>query len=408
MPPLEAWRKVLIDPEAFLGQVHGYVPCTECHGGSDVPEMEAAHEGMVTDPSNPENETCRKCHPDIGPMQEDSLHYNLVGYDTALYARSAPEHHETLEYMEEMHCNECHATCGQCHVSQPASVGGGLLEGHAFGTPPMGRTCTACHGSRVGNEYTGQNEGYIADVHVREARMSCVDCHQADEMHGKDIDVEARYEGPQVPSCESCHEDQIGVGSEIREHNEHSLQLLSCQVCHSTAYSNCWDCHVQLSEDEQPYYLLAESSLGFYIGRNPERTMERPYRYMPVRHVPIDPNSFEFYGEDLLPNFADRATWRYATPHNIQRNTPQTESCENCHENTALFLTSDKVVPEALQDHENWTEDELATLEALEMEANAAIIVDSPPPLPPDYEPEPTPMPEAEEEEEESVEELFE
>ena len=78
---------------------------------------------------------------------------------------------------------------------------------------------------------------------------------------------------------------------------------------------------------------------------------------MPVRHVPVDPESFAFYGEDLLPNFNDQPTWRYATPHNIQRNTPQTESCNNCHGNADIFLTADKVLPE-------------------ELDANAGVIVD--------------------------------
>jgi hypothetical protein len=65
---------------------------------------------------------------------------------------------------------------------------------------------------------------------------------------------------------------------------------------------------------------------------------------VPVRHVPIDPNSFDRYGEDLLVNFLNRPTWTYATPHNIQRNTPQNESCLSCHENDDVFLTPDKVM----------------------------------------------------------------
>ncbi|MEI2421919.1 hypothetical protein V6O07_16705, partial [Arthrospira platensis SPKY2] len=42
-------------------------------------------------------------------------------------------------------------------------------------------------------------------------------------------------------------------------------------------------------------------------------------------------------------------TWTYATPHNIQRNTPQTASCNACHGNADIFLTEDKVSPETLQ-----------------------------------------------------------
>ena len=67
---------------------------------------------------------------------------------------------------------------------------------------------------------------------------------------------------------------------------------------------------------------------------------------MPVRHIPVDTESYAFYGENLLPNFDTKPTWAYATPHNIQRNTPQNEACTNCHGNPDIFLTLDKVKPE--------------------------------------------------------------
>ena len=67
------------------------------------------------------------------------------------------------------------------------------------------------------------------------------------------------------------------------------------------------------------------------IGLNTDQTDERPWEYVLVRHVPISPESFEFYGDDLLSNFDARPTWLEATPHNIQRVTPQAEACENCH-----------------------------------------------------------------------------
>ncbi|NJN44841.1 MAG: hypothetical protein HC806_09075 [Anaerolineae bacterium] len=93
------------------------------------------------------------------------------------------------------------------------------------------------------------------------------------------------------------------------------------------------------------------------IGRNPNPNYHRPYEYVPVRHVPVDVNSYSFYGENLLPNFNLLPTWTYATPHNIQRITPQNESCTSCHGNPDIFLTIDKVAPE-------------------EVEANQSVIVD--------------------------------
>ena len=88
---------------------------------------------------------------------------------------------------------------------------------------------------------------------------------------------------------------------------------------------------------------MESSSLGFTIGLNPLQSEDRPWKYVPLRHVPVDVNSFSAYGDNLLDNFLNRATWAYATPHNIQLDTPQTERCINCHNNNAIFLTLDKI-----------------------------------------------------------------
>ncbi len=368
MPPLEAWEKVWINGDTFVEDVHAYINCTTCHGGQSVDDMDAAHEGMVVDPSNDPETGCATCHPNLTPHAADSLHVSLAGYDTALHERSTVANFDALETMESYHCNSCHSSCGQCHVSQPTSVGGGLLEGHTFvQTPPMSRTCTGCHGSRVKNEYYGLNEGYPGDVHLRKGRMACTDCHTGNEMHGlTNIPAEIpeylmvnaeeaaatpiahRYDGLREPTCEACHAAEIGIGSGIPEHEVHPVELLACEVCHSVSYTNCTNCHVDRAEDGTPFYTIEAHNIGFYIGLNPERTAERPYKYVPVRHVPVDPDSFSSYGDNLLVNFLNRPTWTYATPHNTQLDTPQTLTCLACHENDEVFLTSDKVTPEEL------------------------------------------------------------
>ena len=345
MAPVEPWERVWIDAELFEQDIHSYINCTICHGGQNVDDMEAAHEdikeSVVDSP-----EVCGRCHVDVGLPAWNSLHNTLRGYDDVLYERSIPEYHATIEEMESYHCNDCHATCGDCHVSQPSSVGGGLVEGHVFNrTPSMARNCTACHGSRIKDEYYGAHEGIPSDVHFR-ARMSCTDCHSGDQMHGMGAAGEAnhRYDGPPDPTCQSCHDDIVmGAESEIEEHMIHDENNMSCQVCHSTQYTNCVGCHVARTETDVPFYTVEDHFLGFYIGRNPERSEDRPWEYVPLRRVPIAPDVFSFYGEDLMPNFNDRPTWAYATPHNIQRITPQAESCYNCHENDDIFLTRERL-----------------------------------------------------------------
>jgi thiosulfate/3-mercaptopyruvate sulfurtransferase len=365
---LEAWEKVLVSTEALQDlwgtaeqySAHGRLSCVDCHGGSNVDDKIAAHEGVIRDPSdmNAENSICAECHYEHAPIQEASLHYSLVGYDATLMVRWDPNQTEVIDTMTAKHCDSCHASCGQCHVSMPTSAGGGLVDGHVFKeTPSMTRNCTGCHGSRVKDEYTGRNEGYPADVHLRSGRMACVDCHDGAEMHGVGIEGDHRYEGERSPRCEDCHQESLDAGGNPY-HAMHG-ENLSCQVCHSIAYKSCYNCHVQQTDEGVPYFEIDESEMGFAIGRNPIQSEERPYTYVTLRHVPVAPTSFEFYGENLLANFDAAPTWVYATPHNIQLNTPQSESCDACHTNPEWFLTPEDVRPEELTANEEVVVDEL-------------------------------------------------
>ena len=378
MAPLEPWEKVLIAGDTYPDTVHGQIACIDCHRGEQSADKEVAHSDLVPNPSSDPEATCGECHPDVVAMSDDSLHTNLEGYWTILNARSAPEGHEAISKMFGNHCASCHATCGECHVSQPAPVGGGLIDGHNFNeTPSMTRNCTACHGSRVGNEYLGKNEDLRGDVHFRQGRMTCVDCHGGHDVHGQPQDCQTchvapeesaipppdhRYTGVQSPSCESCHVTASTGQDDVEMHQAHGADL-SCQVCHSIDYKSCDGCHVALSDETgNPFFETDGSYLSFLIGLNPLRSFERPYKYVPLRHVPIAHDSFAFYGDDLLENYDALPTWVYATPHNIQLETPQTEDCNACHGNPDIFLTADKVDP-------------------VELNANLPVIVDSIPGL---------------------------
>ena len=363
MAPLEPWEKVLVNYTDFSETTHGQIPCTACHSGAESAEKEVAHEGLVSRPSEDFTEYCSPCHSDIGIDFRGSLHLTQEGYWDAIDARAGTENHPQLDEMFDNHCSSCHTTCGDCHVSQPASVGGGFIDGHMFNeTPSLTRNCTACHGSRVGNEYLGKNEGIQADVHFRQARMACVDCHTGDQMHSQDsgcedchdgvvnetVDRSHRYEGIASLDCTDCHPEALGQ-DENAMHQQHGIEF-QCQVCHSVAYTSCDSCHVSISETTgNPKYETAGDYLTFFIGKNPIQNYHRPYEYVVLRHVPVDPEQYSYYGEDLLPEFDALPTWVYTTPHNIQLSTPQNESCESCHGNADIFLTVDKVAEEELE-----------------------------------------------------------
>lgn len=344
---MEAWEKVFLNQSAFFESVHGRFGCITCHGGSagGVAPIEVAHEGLVREPASAE--ACGACHPEQVGREAHSLHFNLTGYRTTLSVRSAPDKMAQLEVMMANHCDTCHTSCGQCHVSRPSNLGGGLLAGHEFQkTPPTDLTCAGCHGSRIENEYKGKVEGASADVHWAQGGMPCYGCHTTYELHGTIADVENRYDSPPAPSCQEtgCH-DSVAPGDGIAFHADFHLEAMSCQVCHSTSYKNCYGCHVA-QQDGIPFYQVEPSQLDFKIGRNTLQSEERPWEYVPVLHVPITPDSFDYYGSNLLPNFDALPTWKYVTPHNIQRFTPQTESCNACHGNSELFLTASDVTPD--------------------------------------------------------------
>jgi hypothetical protein len=343
---VEAWERVWLDQALFFETLHGRYGCVTCHGGiADTTLPEVAHQGLRAEPSTAG--VCADCHAQEVAGYRASLHANLTGYRTVLAARSSPNQMARLEEMMSNHCDDCHTTtCGQCHITRAESAGGGLLDGHLFQKrTPVDETCAGCHGSRIYTEYKGNGAELTADVHWSQGEMSCYSCHLPEQMHGPLGEFGHRYDDPPTPSCQEpgCHPD---VGDDaVEQHDEIHLQVLSCHACHSTAYRNCYGCHVSV-EDGIPTFEVGQPRTLFKIGRNPLANPDRPWLYVPVRHVPIERDSFAYYGPGLLNNFDALPVWKYATPHNIQRITPQNASCNACHGNTSLFLTVDDLPQE--------------------------------------------------------------
>lgn len=352
MPQLEAWQKVLIN-KGFLNTTHAQYGCTNCHGGSDEPQtMAEAHEGVVTDPSLDAIENCNQCHPTYAAEHQRSLHATLGGYAESVRQRSGQAQLSSeLQAMLDAQCSSCHTSCGQCHVSRPTSVGGGFVAGHMFNRrPSMIENCTACHGSRIGEEFRGQHVGIPADVHYNRG-FQCTECHSGEAVHTSDPGSTHRLD-ENHQRCEDCHQ----IGDENAYHQIHNNQL-SCQVCHAQSYKNCYSCHV----GKESRGLTQPSEMDFKIGKNYMKSATRPYDYIVVRHVPIAPDSYDDWAPGQLTNFAALPTWKYATPHNIQKNTPQTADCSSsCHNNADVFLTSE----------------DLQRLPQVEQEANASVVVD--------------------------------
>jgi hypothetical protein len=349
VPPLEAWEKVYVK-EAFLNTTHGQLSCISCHGGNEkATSKEDAHVEIVANPSEYDDTYCSGCHAGTVSMFANSLHRTQEGYYSLFEERAGYDlrDHDDLQGEFGKECGKCHTTCGQCHVSRPASVKGGFIDGHMFKkTPSMTNNCTACHGSRIGNEFLGENEGYRSDVHWQPNAKRCVFCHNANQMHGGAGHLTKRYDENNSASvkCENCHQDVKSANAyhvqhwELPESNT-NISHLQCQVCHSQDYKNCNACHTGGDG------ITGSSYMTYKIGRNTLQSSNRPYDYTVVRHIPISQDTYASWGVAELGNFDNIPTWKMATPHNIQRWTARTDTTggvtrcsEKCHDRGASTL----------------------------------------------------------------------
>jgi hypothetical protein len=350
LAPLEPYERVLLDNAFREKDPHGEIACEKCHGGNPkASTMNDAHTGLVADPTYPDpSKACGACHEKIVARNKTNVHVSLNPYKYIIGLRASNDQETRKKIFKAMdtHCMTCHSSCGQCHVSRPNSVAGGVVQGHVFlKKPPMETNCTSCHGSRVEMEYLGKNKGIPGDVHYTKRGMKCIACHSGDEMHGTGKDYTYRYDVENAPRCEKCHEDAVSPTAKTQSHRIHR-QKISCQVCHAVAYKNCYNCHVGLDAKGLPYFKTDKSELALKIGRNPLPSERRPYTFVTLRHVPVNRGLFDFYVKDGLTNFDVLPTWKLTTPHNIQRKTPQTKSCTSCHREKALFLLEKDVAPE--------------------------------------------------------------
>jgi thiosulfate/3-mercaptopyruvate sulfurtransferase len=209
------------------------------------------------------------------------------------------------------------------------------MDGHQFlKRPPMEEGCGTCHGGRVAPEYLGKNEGFPPDVHWQKAKLDCVSCHSAAQMHGDGTAYPDRHAVKNKPQCIACHPNAKAAGSPIVQHAVHGDKV-NCVVCHSTVYKGCEGCHLGQG---------AKSSLQFKIGKSSRP--DAPYQYTLLRHVPTVRTMLDPAVKGALPNHDAVPTWKDTTPHNIQRKTARTASCNNCHGNARIFLKPGDLNPD--------------------------------------------------------------
>jgi thiosulfate/3-mercaptopyruvate sulfurtransferase len=321
--------------EAFKATVHGKLACTDCHNGNgNTDNKNLAHSSganFINHPSKAADTKCAGCHADIVARTKNSLHEQGWGQKRMVYTRmglanfSAVPHEVQEGY--DFNCGKCHGTCGDCHVKRPVQGGGGLAAGHKFAkVPDMRDVCVTCHVSRGGHAYLGVGAGTVPDVHLTKANFTCMNCHSKNEIHGDGKVYEHRYQMELMPECNDCHKNVTGSNVYHAAH----LNTFNCQACHSQDYNNCGSCHIHGDGARIP------SHMKFKIAVNPLKDV-KPYKFSTVRQSLSAPDSWALYGVPVLANFAAAPTYKYTTPHNIQKWTSRTQvatgkACyDNCH-----------------------------------------------------------------------------
>jgi hypothetical protein len=240
--------------------------CAKCHGGNRyATEKQAAHRGIVRNPSRLEHAAifCTECHSDIlkrinrSMMQTQSGILNVLKYqwgeskelNSTRSVQDVARERNTSSVAEDHFAKACAA----CHVNQDETIfdnpatarGGGCSdchrltktngEQHAQYTTRIPNTnCLKCHNrsNRIGLSYEGvfESEGYgtpykqgklshrlsdgrsfyrlPADLHHREANMTCIDCHTEKGIMG-DGNVHRHMEEAEDVKCRDCHQPRM-------------------------------------------------------------------------------------------------------------------------------------------------------------------------------------------------------
>lgn len=357
---------LFVDPAAM--GAHAQLGCRDCHAAlaesseSSAPQWHAAVE---VDPSADGGQVCASCHgQDMIDNFKASLHFTANGIAKGLCERleqtpGAQQIFEDTFYEPEMYmgCNTCHATCGQCHVSNPNIVGGGLVNSHSFGAPVAELSCNPCH-------YENSEYHLEVDVHATKHGMTCLDCHKDTvEFHGRPVaeldEVKLHFQGPDSKAtgrieadmksgivqvkCVDCHE------SKAKDHPVQDVDhfaKLECVACHSMPYSNCFGCH----DGEKPEYIGAwgngdPDTLNVKLGLSVEA--DPTSKLTTLNHVGMSEGALGD-GAPVIDtkNPETKAMWKPFAAHFITTKPLLSDAakqsgktCDNCHNgNLDIFL----------------------------------------------------------------------
>jgi Ni/Fe-hydrogenase subunit HybB-like protein len=244
---------------------HGRLRCVTCHQGIEgVADVDAAHAGLIVDPSQGYSEVCLSCHPELpDEFPQDRLR---TPHNKVVHGQAA-----------NVFCSDCHggvghgfdpvsgkvicpmSVCLDCH--QARQIDSQLGDCNVCHIGPheaeMAMDCVACHQStQVWQEIEfGAHPVELVDRH---AEAQCFDCHQKPDFAGLQYTCSNCHQRPHDlgnDDCAGCHSPAAdwtatGAGEEHPFPQDHGGMSGNCTLCHpggdTTTYA-CQMCHSQNS-----------------------------------------------------------------------------------------------------------------------------------------------------------------
>lgn len=166
-----------VDEQKYSVSMHGTMPCTYCHTNiNDYPHVNAPTERKAL--VSQVNTECRRCHKDITPMYNNSVH-----------GRINPDQGKVNAY-----CSDCHGV----HNIYKKEVAAATINHNQ-----VPHTCARCH-----EELMHQ---YELDFHAKSVLLggkeaaSCVSCHGSHTILGPEEKASTVSKENTPKTCAKCH-----------------------------------------------------------------------------------------------------------------------------------------------------------------------------------------------------------
>lgn len=171
--------------------------------------------------------------------------------------------------------------------------------------------------------------------------MSCMDCHNINEIHGDGVERSTMaHSGAITTECEDCHAVESLEGT---WHNEGHLEANECWACHSGTYNTCYNCHGWFAEGrgDVPFESRDVLCLGYDPGNGKITTLVKA----PVDGGMLGDSTTALTIPDELLN--NGSTWYAGFTHGVILPEANEEFCSRCHgEGTNLLTEADLQYPD--------------------------------------------------------------